>query len=127
MIKKQNLKLKFMIFILLLIVPIIVGTFFITNDINHIKAESNNTNIDYYTNSDYLIYDNNLTIFDYASGDNPLYGTKGKIISKNKPMGYLALSGNEDDDIVQIVPKHLFTSVGEHLHIGKEYGLYINT
>ncbi len=127
MIRKKNLKLKFMIVILLLIVPIIVGTFFITNDINHIKAETNNTNIDYYTNSDYLINDNTKTIFDYCLGDNPLYATNAKITAKDIPNGKLILEGTADDDIVQIVPKDLFCKADTTLHIGKEYGIFINT
>ena len=34
---------------------------------------------------------------------------------------------DEDDNITKIVPKELFTSIGEKLYIGNCYGFYINT
>ena len=98
----------------------------LSNKLSDVKAESLN-NYDIYTNSDNLIYDTDKTIFDYYLGDNPLYATKAKLVTKSAPYGYLALSGSEDDDIVQIVPKQLFKTVGENLEIGSEYGFYINT
>lgn len=33
----------------------------------------------------------------------------------------------KDDDIVKFVPKELFKKSGQELHIGKQYGFYINT
>lgn len=39
----------------------------------------------------------------------------------------LLLSVWNDDEIVKIIPRELFTKNGEYLYIGKEYGFFVNT
>ena len=94
----------------------------LTNDI----VDANYTN---YTNSINLLYDTDKTIFDYVDENNPLKGTKSKVTNSSEIVGRtdMILTGSGDDDIVQIVPKELFATVGEKLCIGNEYGFFIST
>lgn len=71
---------------------------------------------DKYTDSDTLL-GGSKTLRDYASSLHhstvSWNGTKYTV--------------TEDDPIVQIVPKSLFVTKGEYLHIGKEYGFFVKT
>ncbi len=77
MIKNKNIKLKTTISVLVvLLILLVFALFFIPQKINNVNAETPQTEFDSYVNSDFLINDNTKTIFDYCSGDNPLYGAK---------------------------------------------------
>lgn len=39
----------------------------------------------------------------------------------------LAMTVDQDDPIVRIIPRELFERRGVYLHIGREYGFYVNT
>lgn len=73
-------------------------------------------NYDAYTDSDTLL-NGTSTIRDYVKS---LYRST---VSWNGTK----YSVTADDPIVQIVPKSLFATEGEYLHIGKEYGFFVKT
>ena len=82
MIKKGNVKQKSLIMFFAIIFGLVAITLaLLSNKLSDVKAESLN-NYDIYTNSDNLIYDTDKTIFDYYLGDNPLYATKAKLVTK---------------------------------------------
>ncbi len=124
MLKKSKSKLVY-ISIILILIFLSCGTIFINNSSNNKKvhAETTTLSVEDYTNSDNLINDSTKTINDYTS----LYGTKGKIVENPDNTANLILSGSTDDDIVQIVPKLYFNTIGTNMHMGEEYGFFINT
>ncbi len=131
MVKRHFKKDKriFWIFAILL-VAIFSATAFLFLNPKKVYAESGTNNqetlteIDYnaYTDSDFLINDNEKTIFDYPE----MFAQKSKI-EVDDLSGDLEIKEDGDDEIIQIVPRILFTQVCEVLNIGKEYGFYINT
>ena len=132
MVKRQFKKDKKIFFIFaILLVAIFSATAFLFLNPKKVYAESgiNNqetlTEIDYnaYTDSDFLINDNEKTIFDYPE----MFAQKSKIEVEPISGQTLYVEDLGDDDIVKIVPKQLFAQVGEELYIGNEYGFYINT
>ena len=132
MVKRQFKKDKKIFFIFaILLVAIFSATAFLFLNPKNVYAESgvNNqetlTEIDYnaYTDSDFLINDNEKTIFDYPE----MFAQKSKIEVEPISGQTLYVEDLGDDDIVKIVPKQLFAQVGEELYIGNEYGFYINT
>jgi len=48
-------------------------------------------------------------------------------IFEKKGNEYVTAKIDGDDNIIKIIPKELFTSVGDKLYIGDKYGFYINT
>lgn len=92
-----------------------------------VNAESranqiSNSEYDTYTDEDKIIgysadiqdYSNNL----YATNIKPVFNSDGQLALQNT---------QKDDPITGVVPKELFSKVGSTLHIGKEYGFFINT
>ncbi|NLE04947.1 MAG: hypothetical protein GX638_09115, partial [Crenarchaeota archaeon] len=78
--------------------------------------------VEQYTDSDNLLYRTDNTIGDYSD---ELYNTTSSI--SNNGSAPFTLTVTADDPIVEIIPKDYFKQVGETIHIGKEYGFYINT
>ena len=66
----------------------------------------------------------NLTISDYPSH---LHATKAAVKFDNNDVGYALYGLNEDDPIVNIVPKDHFFTEGQVLDMGDEYGYFIKT
>lgn len=132
MIRKNNVKNKYIILIISLILFLsCLSVLFLFNKNNYqVLAESTTEETDYsqYVDSKYLINDTDKTIYDYVNANNPLKGTKAKIknISETERLN-MVLEGTEDDYIVQIIPKNLFSTTGEYLIFGKEYGFFITT
>ena len=62
------------------------------------------------------------TIADY---ENDLYATECRPEIDEEGVLYLT-DVQKDDPIVEIVPKELFSGIGETLYIGKEYGFFID-
>ncbi len=114
-----------------LIYVVIIGLFVLLSSIlflslnkqKQVFADSNLVNFDVYTDCDSFLNVSSKTINAYTSG----HGTKGKLIVNPNSPNNLSISEMNDDDIVQIVPKQLFSVVGDNLHIGDEYGFFIHT
>lgn len=130
----KSKKIKFIIVLISLILAVaalvLVVVLLIANKFGKI-GYIEPTPVDYnlYTDSKNFLNDNTKTIYDYRLPDFD-YIMTGKLnnIGKIKiNSSKLELSGNEDDNIVQLIPKQLFYTVGETFHIGKEYGFVINT
>jgi len=92
-----------------------------------VGAITSTENYDVYTDSDYLKNNTTKTIFDYCSGDNKLYATKSKLEKDSVANNKAHLINAGDDDVIEIVPRQLFGTVNKTLHIGKDYGFFINT
>lgn len=79
---------------------------------------------DSYTSNDCGHNLEGVSIYDYDSEDNELFGM-------NADYSYYLddkmINVYDDDPIVQYVPKSLFMQRGTYLHIGKEYGFYVNS
>jgi len=80
------------------------------------SAAESSVNFDEYTDSDVLL-GGTKTVRDYA---NSLHHST---VSWNGA----TYTVRADDPIVQIVPKSLFATKGEHIHIGREYGFFVRT
>lgn len=127
---KQALKGKFLILvaILLCVIAINLGTQDNSLTIHHgEKAYADNSfsitegMYDEYTDTDFLLNNNQKKIQDYSS---ELYAEDMEVNFNNNN---IVLTNLEDDAIVQIVPKELFSQIGNHIYIGKEYGFFIKT
>lgn len=68
----------------------------------------------------YTLDDTQYSLYDYPN----LIGTKIHIVKDN---GYVAENITQNDPIVEIIPEDCFFTVGEHLHIGTEYGFFVHT
>ncbi len=56
-----------------------------------------------------------------------MYAKQSRIETTSGAFNKAYLVDTLDDLIVRIVPKTLFNTVNQTLHIGKEYGFFINT
>ena len=86
-------------------------------------VETTKSEYDTYTDSDQVLYYSDKTIRDYPDS---LYATQCRICYNEEGILDLENAGT-DDPIVGIVPKDLFSGTGRVLHIGKEYGFFIDT
>lgn len=81
-----------------------------------VATDSINGQYDDYTDSDAWIYK---------------YGVPNRyqedLIATTVTINNFKLTVNEDDPIINIIPKDLFFEEGKHLYIGREYGFFINT
>lgn len=128
MIKKMNVKKRNLFFIFaLIIIAFCAVILLLPKKIATVGAITSTENYDVYTDSDYLKNNTTKTIFDYCSGDNKLYATKSKLEKDSVSNNKVHLINAGDDDVIEIVPKQLFGTVNKTLHIGKEYGFFINT
>lgn len=128
MIKKMNVKKRNLFFIFALIIIVFcVVILLLPKKIATVGAITSTENYDVYTDSDYLKNNTTKTIFDYCSGDNKLYATKSKLEKDSVANNKAHLINAGDDDVIEIVPRQLFGTVNKTLHIGKEYGFFINT
>lgn len=131
MIRKNNVKNKYIILITSLILFLsCISILFLFNKNNYqVLAESTTEETDFsqYVDSEYLINDTDKTIYDYVGKETSLIGSKSKIVVPEDNKAIVRLIENGDDDIVQIVPKVLFSSQGSNLTIGSKYGFFINT
>lgn len=116
--KNKRLSIELLAIAIILSILILSGAIIFGNLPTSIASATSIGAIDYdaYTDSDTLLSGTN-TIRDYVKS---LYrstvswnGTKYNVTA--------------DDPIVQIVPKSLFATEGEYLHIGKEYGFFVKT
>lgn len=83
---------------------------------------------DSYTDSDYG-YDSTYTIRDYDMYNNPLFGSNAYFsgyIIEGKGSYEKCYYILDDDPIVNFVPKSLFTTRGNTLFVGEEYGFYVD-
>lgn len=90
------------------------------------KAEENlgmEGNYSEYLNSDYLIKNSQYTIREYPS----LYATNAKIVVNEDESDFEFRNLENEDNIVEVIPKELFFDVGEHTFLGEEYGFYLHT
>ncbi len=128
MIKKMNVKKRNLFFIFaLIIIAFCAVILLLPKKIATVGAITSTENYDVYTDSDYLKNNTTKTIFDYCSGDNKLYATKSKLEKDSVANNKAHLINAGDDDVIEIVPRQLFGTVNKTLHIGKEYGFFINT
>lgn len=89
----------------------------INNDISNEKLSYEYGDYDNYTNSDYLVSKySGFTIHDYES----------RLWHTTVSYG-LSLIINEDDPIIEIIPKDFFRFRGSYLYIGYDYAFFINT
>ena len=99
-------------------------------DYNFAKAEESSTaviEVDLSHLDDDNIAGSDLTIRDYPE---QLHATKASVRmggNSNENVGYYFYNSNEDDPIVDIVPKEYFYTENQTLKIGTEYGFFINT
>lgn len=109
------------LWVLITILLCLCFVFFGMSKVNAASSES--AAYDIYTDSDQIIGYNGYTIQNYSD---KLFTTKIKpTFDANKN---LVLQNKETDDpIIGIIPKQLFKEVNKTLHIGKEYGFYIDT
>ena len=131
--KSKQLKFSIIIVSLVLAVAALVTVILLLfyNKFDKIgEVETTPVDLNLYTDSKNFLNDSTKTIYNYVSPeedylfDSSEYRKIGRIrINYDK----LELFGNEDDNIVQLIPKQLFCTVGETFHIGKEYGFVINT
>lgn len=78
-------------------------------------------NFDEYTDSDNFVYDNSTySIQMYESNETLKHGN----VTYDSNLNMIV---SQDNAITRIVPKMLFQTVGDYLHIGKEYGFFIHT
>ncbi len=128
MIKKMNVKKRNLFFIFaLIIIAFCAVILLLPKKIATVGAITSTENYDVYTDSDYLKNNTTKTIFDYCSGDNKLYATKSKLEKDSVANNKAHLINAGDDDVIEIVPRQLFGTVNKTLHIGKDYGFFINT
>lgn len=97
---------------------------------NFAKAEESSTaqsEVDLSHLDDDNIAGSDLTIRDYPE---QLHATKASVRmggNSNENAGYYFYNPNEDDPIINIVPKEYFYTENQTLKIGTEYGFFINT
>ena len=113
--------------LLLIITSILSGAVFANS--NHVFAEENTISANSNTESSELDTDmiagTNLTIRDYSE---QLHATEAAVrISDEDNTGFELYNLDEDDPIINIVPKNYFFTVGNIVNIGDEYGYFINT
>lgn len=113
--------------LLLIITSILSGAVFANS--NHVFAEENTISANSNTESSELDTDmiagTNLTIRDYSE---QLHATEAAVrVSEEDNTGFELYNLDEDDPIINIVPKNYFFTVGNIVNIGDEYGYFINT
>lgn len=109
--------------VLLLCVCCVAMAFMPVSEAKASGNEVKSTNFEFYTESDELLTYSGKTIADY---ENNLYATECRPEIDEEGVLYLT-DVQKDDPIVEIVPKELFSGIGETLYIGKEYGFFIAT
>lgn len=126
MVKSKQLKFSIIIVSLFLAVAALVTVILLLfyNKFDKIgEVETTPVDLNLYTDSKNYINDDTKTIYNLSYHN--IY--RENLAKLNCIDSKLTISGFEDEDIVQIVPKNLFCKVGETLHIGNEYGFYIKT
>lgn len=120
---KKPVKFIFeIVFMLLFASLFFIGSLVVKADLNSIELLSQSL-----TDDDYYNYNNSTyTIADY------IYNWDGINIGRGSGYGQrIQMCGSsyrfDDNDIVNIIPKDLFYTIGSYHYIGKEYGFYINT
>lgn len=115
--KVQKIRISALAIGILLVLMVLLSAIF-TMDVPFIADAADVSTVDYdkYTDSDTLL-NGSKTIREYPD---TLYNSTTSIKGN-------VLNVYGDDPIVQIVPKSLFATSGEYLHIGKEYGFFIKT
>ena len=91
-------------------------------------ANASTLNFDTYTDSDYFLNSTNPNETIQKYKDN-YFANKLTLPSSTFPHQIVPSNGytaNEDDDIIRIVPRELFNTIGTTLHIGIEYGFFIS-
>lgn len=117
--KATKLSLKRLAFVIAMCIVMLTGVLLFGSMPVLVASATNKTpsvGYDSYTDSDTLI-NSSYTIRDYV-------GTlHHSTVGWKDDMFYVTA----DDPIVQIIPRELFATKGEYLHIGKEYGFFVKT
>ncbi|MDR2828258.1 MAG: hypothetical protein LBV51_02425 [Acholeplasmatales bacterium] len=132
---RKKISIYFCIIVLLCFVGIL--SFYLLSNNNTLNAASVPVNtigipyayteaeVDAYTDSDFLLNPTSseigMTINDYKDS----LHSSNLLVSNTRDAVVGTFSG--DDPIVKIIPRQFFEHVGTYLHIGREYGIFVNT
>lgn len=128
-IQKIN-KLNIALLIIMMICMLCCASLFVTPSVAYAAEASGAINYDTYTDSKTFTWNGTQqSISDFINNDTII---KGNMSFSPHPA---ATSGGHvfsatitgDHPIVNVIPKQLFNTTGNHLHIGKEYGFFVNT
>ena len=128
-IQKIN-KLNTALLIIMMICMLCCVILFVTPSVAYAAEATGAINYDTYTDSKTFTWNGTQrSILDFINNDMII---KGNMSFSPHPA---AASGGHvfsatitgDHPIVNVIPKQLFNTTGHHLHIGKEYGFFVNT
>lgn len=128
-IQKIN-KLNIALLIIMMICMLCCAILFVTPSVAYAVEATGAINYDTYTDSKTFTWNGTQqSISDFINNDTII---KGNMSFSPHPA---ATSGGHvfsatitgDHPIVNVIPKQLFNTTGNHLHIGKEYGFFVNT
>lgn len=128
-IQKIN-KLNIALLIIMMICILCCAILFVTPSAAYAAETNDAINYDTYTDSKTFMWNGTQrSISDFINNDAII---KGNMSFSPHPA---AASGGHvfsatitgDHPIVNVIPKQLFNTTGNHLHIGKEYGFFVNT
>lgn len=130
----KKIKSNYLLAVLIVISIAIVTACFSGNRLMGVKAYAANEEFQFYQGKydDYTDTDtfkfNGVDYSITSYNEIPALNCGNAYFTKEGTQGdTYRLSVSEDNAIIKIVPKELFTHTGDFLYIGKEYGFFVNT